>query len=215
MPTLHGVSVSPYVRKVMVALAEKGVAYDQNPITPFTTPPGYRKMSPLGRIPCWEDGDFTLPDSSCIIGMLERSHPEPSLCPSDPKELGRALWFEEYADTWVFRESIQPVFFERVVKKLIGQETDQAAVDEALGETIPKTFKYLEGQIGDREWLVGDRFGLADLATASPFVNFVHAGEKVDAGTFPKLAAYVERVHARPSFQACIAKDREFLGGGK
>ncbi|MCH7487516.1 MAG: glutathione S-transferase family protein, partial [Proteobacteria bacterium] len=53
----------------------------------------YRAKSPLGKIPCWEDGDYTLADSSCIIAYLEKAHPTPAIYPSEPKDLGRALWF--------------------------------------------------------------------------------------------------------------------------
>jgi glutathione S-transferase len=55
--------------------------------------------SPLGKIPCFQDGDYTLPDSSCIIAYLERTNPRPALYPEDPKEYGRALFLEEYADS--------------------------------------------------------------------------------------------------------------------
>ena len=73
----------------------------------------------------------------------------------------------------------------------------------------PKVFDWLESQIGDREWLVGTRFGIADIAMASPFVNFGHAGESVDAKRWPRLAAYLQRVHARPSFKALIEEERQ------
>ena len=95
MPTLHGVSLSPFVRKVRVALAEKSIAYEQVPVMPFNQTDEYFAKSPLGKIPCWEDGEFVLPDSSAIIAYLERVHPEPALYPSDPKEFGRALWYED------------------------------------------------------------------------------------------------------------------------
>ena len=39
-------------------------------------------------------------------------------------------------------------------------------------------------------------------------MNLAHAGEGVDAGRWPKLAAYVERIHARPSFKACIEEEK-------
>jgi glutathione S-transferase len=42
----------------------------------------------------------------------------------------------------------------------------------------------------------------------SIFVNFGHAGEKVDAKRWPRLAAYLERIHARPSFKALIEEER-------
>ncbi len=203
MPIIHGANASPFVRKTRVAFAEKGVSYELNPLMPFAPSPEYLKKSPLGKIPCFEDGDFVLPDSSCIVAYLERAHPNPPLYPSDPKEYGRALWYEEYADTRLV-ENLGAVFFERVVKAMLKQETDEARVKQVLAEGIPPVLDYLEGEIGDRDVLVGTHFSVADIAATSPFVNFAHGQEKVDAGRWPKVAAYVERIHSRPSYKAII-----------
>lgn len=206
---IHGVNASPFVRKVRVALAEKNLPYELKPQVPFGQPPEYFKMSPLGKIPCLQEGDYTLPDSSCIIAYLERTNPKPALYPEDPKEFGRALFFEEYADSKLV-ETLGPVFFQRVVRKVIfKQEPDETIVRKKIDEEAPKVLDWIEGQIGDREWLVGTRFGIADLATASPFVNFGHAGESVDAKRWPRLSAYLQRVHARPSFKALIEEERQ------
>ena len=43
------------------------------------------------------------------------------------------------------------------------------------------------------------------------FVNFEHAGETIDAKRWPKLAAYVARIHARPSFKAVLDEERPFV----
>ena len=207
MPIIHGANASPFVRKTRVAFAEKGIAYDLNPIMPFGQTAEYLAKSPLGKIPCYEDGDFVLPDSSCIVAYIERAHPDPALYPSDPKEFGRALWYEEYADTKLV-ENLGVVFFERVVKGLLQQKTDEERVKQIIAEGVPPVFDYLEGEIGDREVLVGTRFSVADIATCSPFVNFMHAGESADASRWPRLAAYVERIHARPSFKAVIEEEK-------
>ena len=206
---LHGINASPFVRKVRVALAEKNIPYELKPQVPFGQPPEYLKISPLGKIPCLQDGDYTLPDSSCIIAYLERTNPKPALYPENPKEYGRALFLEEYADSKLI-ETLGAVFFQRVVRKLIfKQESDETIVRNKIDVEAPKVFDWLESQIGDREWLVGTRFGIADIAVASPFVNYGHAGESVDGKRWPRLAAYLQRIHARPSFKALIEEERQ------
>jgi glutathione S-transferase len=206
---LHGVNASPFVRKVRVALAEKGIAYELRPVMPIAPPPEYLKISPLGKIPCLQDGDFTLPDSSCIIAYLERTSPKPALYPEDAKQFGRALFFEEYCDTRLV-ETLGPVFFQRIVRKLIlKQEPDETIARKKIDEEAPKVFDWLEGQLGDQQWLVGARFSIADIAAGSPFVNYAHAGESVDAKRWPQLAAYLQRVHSRPSFKALIEEERQ------
>jgi len=77
MAKLYGVALSPFVRKVRVALAEKGVAYEHDPVIPVNVSAEYRKKSPLGKIPAFEDGDKTLADSSVICAYLDRVHPSP------------------------------------------------------------------------------------------------------------------------------------------
>jgi glutathione S-transferase len=204
MPTLHGVALSPFVRKVLIVLAEKGIEYEHIPQLPFGQTPEYIEKSPLAKIPLWEDGDLCLPDSSVIIDYLDHIEPSPPVYPSDPRERARALWYEEYADTKVV-EVLTTVFFQRfVAPQFLQQETDQALVEETLTEKIPPVFDYLEAQIGDKEFLAGGQFSIADIATSSPFVNFAIAGERVDASRWPVLAEYVQRIHGRPHYKPII-----------
>jgi glutathione S-transferase len=81
------------------------------------------------------------------------------------------------------------------------------------GEKIdfPPLVDYLERIIPASGFLVEDRLTLADLAVASPFVNFAHCGITVDAARHPKTTAYVEAILARPSFAPLIAQEKQFL----
>jgi glutathione S-transferase len=209
MPTLYGGLGSPFVRKVIVALTEKGIKYDHESVVPIGPNPEYRKISPLGKIPAYRDGDRTLPDSSVIIAYLERTHPEPPLYPSDPYEYARALWFEEFGDGGMAPVIGTKIFFQRVVApRFLNQKPDEAAIQKTLTEEIPPLFDYLEKEIGDKQFLVADRFTIADIGIATIFVNFDFAGCSVDAERWPTLAAYVERTLNRPSFKAVIDKEK-------
>ena len=206
-----GSGLSPFVRKTRVFLAEKNIPYENEPLVPFGVSAEYKKKSPLGKIPCLEHDGRALPDSSVICQYVERVQPQPALYPSDPWDFARALWFEEYADGGIVPNAMAPVFFERVVKKLMNGQPDEARVKQGLEQGLPPVCEYLEGQLGDQQYLVGGRFTIADIAVASPFVNLAHAGVTVDAKRYPKLAAYLERVHARPSFKALNEEDRAAL----
>jgi glutathione S-transferase len=207
MAIVHGVGLSPFVRKVRVAMAEKGLEYELRPVMPGAVPDDYHRISPLRKIPCYQDGDFTLPDSSCIIAYLERIQPAPALYPSNPEQFGRALWFEEYSDSKL-SDTLGTIFFQRFVRKnLFKQEPDEELVAQKFAE-IPELFDYLEGQLGERDVLVGNHFSIADIAVGSIFVNFAHVGERVDASRWRSLAAYVDRIHARPSFKAVIEEEK-------
>jgi glutathione S-transferase len=52
---------------------------------------------------------------------------------------------------------------------------------------------------------------LADIAVASPFVNLDYVGASPDPARFPRLAAYLEAILARPSFASWISRERAFL----
>jgi glutathione S-transferase len=211
---LHGAPASPFVRKARVALIEKSIPYELVPALPFppaNATPQFRRISPLGKIPALTDGDFAISDSSVICAWLERTHPKPPLYPSDANEYARALWFEEHADSRLV-EAIGPAFFQRFVRKLLfGQEPDEEIVRKALTESLPPALDYLEGQLDGVEWLAGGRFSIADIATGSMLQQLRHAGESLDAGRWPRVAAYAERVLARPSFKSCLADETKGL----
>ncbi len=214
MIKLHGVNASPFVRKVRVALHEKGLDYELIAQMPFGQSEEYLAISPLGKIPCYEEDGFTVADSSVIMQYLEEAKDGAALYPSDVKERATARFLEEYGDTALV-QALTTVFFQRIVAPMfLQQETDQAAVDLAMNEEIPKRLDWLENELSDgREFLVGGTFSVADIAMASPFVNFNHAGEQVDAARWPKVAAYVAGVHARPSFATCIEEEKATFGG--
>ncbi|KQP91035.1 MULTISPECIES: glutathione S-transferase family protein [unclassified Methylobacterium] len=201
---LYGTGYSPYVRKVLVALAEKRQDFEHIPLFFHDTDPAFQAASPLGKIPAFDDDGFLLADSSAILTYLEAKVPSPALYPTDAKALGRAIWFDKYGDTEMFDVIIKP-FANRVVKpKMQGKPGDEAAVTKALTEELPPIYDYLEAQI-DGPYLVGDAFSIADISVVTGFHNLHLAGERVDAGRWPKLAAYVDAILARPSFVTALA----------
>ncbi len=209
---VYGANISPFVRKVRVALAEKGLAYTLEPINPFNPPEGFVEISPLKRIPAFRDTDLpepnTLSDSSVICDYLEHKFPKPALYPSDPYLRARALWFEEYADSAVAQCIGRGLFFERVVKKMLRQTPDEGVCKKTLEKTLPSLFDYMEKELGANDYLVGNMFSIADISVGTMLVNFDHAGEMVDAARWPKLAVYGARLLQRPSFKALIDEER-------
>ncbi|MDF1665545.1 MAG: glutathione S-transferase family protein [Planctomycetota bacterium] len=211
MPTLHGVSVSPFARKALVGLFEKGIEFDHKIVIPNKIPEDYYAISPLGKVPCFQDGDFALPDSSAILAYLEKVKPEPALYPAEAQAYGRVVWLEEYADTKLAMTVLVP-FFENVVKpSILKKEPDTARVKKVMTEDYPGVMDYVEAQLGDKTWFAGDQFTVADIAMATPFVNFQYAQQSVDAERWPKMAAFIQRAMERPSFQKALALDKAFF----
>lgn len=217
MPTLYGAPVSPFVRKVMVALAEKGIAYEQDPVVPAVAPAEFhrisRDVSPLGRIPAYRDGDFSVADSSVIIAYLERVKPSPALYPSDTRDYVRALWFEEYGDGGLAPIIGAKIFFQKIAGPLFfKQPTDEAVVSKAINEELPPLLDYLESQLGNGDWLVGRNFSIADIGIATQFAQASFCGVSPDAKRWLKLGAYVNRALGRASFAEAITKAKAMLG---
>ena len=212
-----GTGVSPFVRKVRVALAEKGLDYKHEQVNPFAPPPGYREISPLGKIPAFKDGDRTLCDSSVICAYLEKRFPTPALYPSDPYDYARALWFEEFMDGGLVPVVGPHIFLALVLKPLMsGGKAPEAAVEEnakkVWAEQAEPLLAYLEKQLGDNEYFVGNRLTIADIAVASILVNPRHAGFAPERKRFPKLRAFLDRMWSRPSFKKLIEEDAPVFG---
>ena len=210
---VYGASLSPFVRKTRVFLAEKGLDYTLEQVNIFPPPDWFKEISPLGRIPVLKDEETgaTLPDSSVICAYIEKKNPTPALYPASPLSYARALWLEEYADSELASNVGMGMFRPMVVNKLMGKESDRATAEKTLTEKLPRYFAYLDKEIGTKEFLVDDNFSIADIAVATQFANLAHTGYSVDAKTYPNLVRYVKAIHARPSFAACIAEESGFV----
>lgn len=218
---IYGMKGSPFVRKVQVVLAEKGVPYDLEAVNIFPAPDWFAEISPARRIPVLRDRSIavegpegTLPDSSVICAYIERKHPQPALYPESAYDCARAAWVEEYADTELAGLVGMGMFRPLVIAKLMGKEPDVDRGRKTFREKLPPLFDYLERELGDAEYLVGDALSIADVSLASQLVNLRFAGGGVDAARWPKLAAWTERMHARPSFEACIEEESRFFPPG-
>lgn len=206
---LYGVSASPYVKKVEVILKEKNIPFKHVQIAPVISlkakkleiPADYAEASPLGKVPAFREGDWTMSDSSVIAQYLEKTHPCPALFPADPKVFARALWFEKYGDEVLASIIIKKIYTERIVKpKVLNIPGDEAIAKKALEEELPPMLNYLEKELGDKQWIAGEDFSVADIALVTHFINLKASGESVDNARWPKLASYIERVSSRKSF---------------
>jgi len=206
MLTVHGSPISPFVRKVLVLLAEKGVDCEINPVKPFPASAEHLVISPTGKIPALTDGDFSLPDSSAICAYLERKYPDKNLYPLDPEAYGRALWYQVYADT-VLVGATSAFFFQKVAVKMMGREPDEVAIQAIRDNTEHKVFSYLEGEIGDREFIVDGQFSIADIAISCHLVQRLYAQEPIDSEQYPNITRYLGNQMQRQTFKTLINND--------
>jgi glutathione S-transferase len=215
---LHGAAGSPFVRKVQIVLAEKGLGYehvqtipvaDPPPGLPFPgIPPELRPHNPLGKIPFARIGGRWLSDSSVIIAYLDRLHPNPPIYPSDSWDYARALWFEELIDGGAYPKLFGTIFFERVLAPMLfNRPTDQGIVDKAIAEDLPTIYGYLDREIGSQSFLVGEQFTIADASVASFFLNMQQADAAPDPKRWPNLVRYTQAQYARPTIARLIEQE--------
>jgi glutathione S-transferase len=196
-----GSYVSPYVRKVLVCLDLKGIAYKIDPIIPFMGDDRFAQVSPLRRIPVFQDSRVTLTDSSVICQYLEDSQPEPAFYPRDIVDRARARWLEEFADTRMGDVFIWRLFNQVVINPRVwGEKTDAAILEQTLEHDLPDVLNHLETQLPAAGFLFGE-ISIADVSIACFFRNASFARYTVDAGRWPRTAGFVERVLALPSFE--------------
>ncbi len=210
---LFGSSFSPFVRKVMVVAAEKGIDLPVQNVRIGDPNPDFRRASPFGKMPALVDGDFSVSDSTAIVTYLEGKFPATPLLPADPAARARTVWFEEFADT-MMSTIVFKCFFNRIVGPFFMKQpgNEDMAVE---GETkdLPPLLAYLESVVPAPDgFLVGTNLSIADISVASMFVNFDHARCAVDRAAYPKTYAWVAAMHARPSFAGIIATEKKIIG---
>jgi len=207
---IYGFPLSPFVRKVVVAVKEKGLDAEVVPSNPGQPDDEFAAVSPFHKIPAFRDGDFTLADSTAIVTYLEAKYPEPALLPAAAEARGRAIWFEEVADT-VLTPAGAPIVLNRFLRpNIFGVEGDEAAAvaaEQALGRPLA----YLEGAVGDG-WLDG-AFTIGDISVASCIRTLGYTGWTLDAGVYPRLAGWYGRVCERDGWKAAVAIEEGIFKG--
>ena len=209
---LYGSTLSPFVRKVAAYCHERGIAFEHSVSPPGQPAPDFLAASPMRKIPAIRDGDYTLADSSAILHYLEAKYPDGGLLPVEPELRGRAVFFDEWADTLMVG-CLGKIFFNRLVGPLfLGMPGDEAMAAKAACDELPPLLDYLDSVAPDEGgFLVGDRLTIADLAIASPFANLAHLDIPIDAERNPRLRAYAERILARDSFRPLIEREQAVI----
>lgn len=135
---VFGLPLSPFVRKVHIAAAEKGIAIETVPVDPRNPSPEFLAASPFRKIPALQDGDFLLADSTAILTYFEAMQPAPALLPAEPRARAKAIWFEEVADTILQPSAVKIVFNRFVAPKVLGRPGDEESRPARRAGTCPE-----------------------------------------------------------------------------
>jgi glutathione S-transferase len=195
----------PYVQRAVIALTEKGVAFERIDIDLANKPDWFLAISPLGKTPALQVGDTAIFESAVILEYLEETQPKP-LHPADPlRRAEHRAWIE---------------FGSAVLNDIAGF---YAAPDEATFKArtsqLEQRLARLEARLAASPWFDGERFSLVDAVFGPVFRYFDVFDEIADLGILrgkPKLARWREALAARPSVRSAVRADypallREFL----
>jgi glutathione S-transferase len=215
MLTVHHLNNSRSQR-VLWLLEELGLEYEikryeRDPKTALA-PASLRAVHPLGKSPVVTDGELTLAESGAIIEYLVDRHGQGRLAPAPgtPERLCYTYWLH-YAEgsampplllSLVFSrlpKGPMPFFLRPVVKGISGQ-----VMKAFVTPQLRLHLDYMEGELGKSTYFAGEAFSAADIQMSFPIEA---AGARGGLGEKrPKLAAWLERIHARPAYQRALEK---------
>jgi len=199
MIRLHCTLTSTFSRRVRIALLEKDIEHELVMVDMAAgghKTPQYLAMNPYGRVPTLEQDGFVLYESSAILRYLESLKPEPRLFPEDAQAGALVEMHMKLCDIEFTRYAGAILFPKRFLPR---ERWDLAAFEQARGP-MERHLAAVGRELGDRDFLVGDRFTAADLV----YMAHLQFLPLFELETLPTVEAWAKRLLARPSAIATI-----------
>lgn len=201
--TIYGIAASRTMRPLWAAL-ELGIDFKHEPVAFGETgsrKPDFLAINPNGKIPALKDGELVVFESMAIDWYLARKYDNgKGLAPRTAEEEAMILQWTFWAMTEVEKQIIEWAFNAFVWPA----EKRSAKVADAAMTSIQAPLKVLDRGLAGKEWLVGERFTLADLNVAAVMYRLLQA----DLSHVPNVQAWLRRCLERPAALA-MRKMRE------
>jgi glutathione S-transferase len=201
MPNVEIVGFAPstYVRTARMVCEEKAIPYELKPAAPHSSE--VAAIHPFGKIPALRHGDFELCESKAIATYLDLTFPGPKLIPTDPRHAALTEQWVSLVNTRMDGTMIRTYLFAYIFPKTEDGSPDRKAIDGVL-PALKDEIGLLDRAVAKGGYLAGDSFTFADI-NVMPILFYLQKFPKAAAAiTAAKpLAAYYERLAARPSFQ--------------
>ncbi|SIS74443.1 glutathione S-transferase family protein [Phaeovulum vinaykumarii] len=159
-----------------------------------TRSPAFLDISPQGAVPVMQDGDFTLTESLAINLYLARRFGGP-LAPETPQEDALAAQWSLYGATAIEGPALEISFAYRDDSHATPEGA--ARIDRAMA-ALERPLRVLESHLSTRDWLMGERFTVADI-NLSEMVRYAQAHGPALA-PYPAVSRWLAACHARPAF---------------
>ncbi|WP_066777491.1 glutathione S-transferase family protein [Sphingomonas sp. CCH5-D11] len=193
--------------RALWALEELKLPYQLHllPFPPRVREPSYLDANPLGTIPLLIDGDARLTESAAIVQYLAVKY-GPTPLAVGPEEADYGAWLN-----WLHFGEATLTFPQTLVLRYRMLEPPERRLPQAAddyAQWFHSRLRHVERALGDREWLVADRFTMADISVG--YALLLAKSLKIDDGFPPQVAAYWQRLKAREGFGR--AKDAQKSG---
>lgn len=200
---LHGMG-SPNVIKIVIMLEELGLPYELRHVAVFSQEqfdPAFLKLNPLGKVPVLEDPrlDIPLAESGAILFWLAER--QARFFPQEQPARAEVMqWL------MVQMANVGPMLGQLNHFNLVpaGSEPYAHARYRAISERL---YRLLDERLESREWLAGEAYSIADIAT-QPWAWYLER-HGFDAREYPHLVEWRERIAARPAIQRALARADE------
>jgi glutathione S-transferase len=207
-------------QRVLWLLEELGLPYEvkryQRDAKTMLAPPELRAVHPLGKSPVIQDGGTTLAESGAIIEYLVARYGNGRLIPAagTPERLRYTYWMH-FAEGSAMPPLLLKLVFDRIEKgpmpffvRPVARAIAQRAKSSFIQPNIDRNLDFMEGELAGREWFAGTEFSAADIQMSFP-LEAAQARGGLDAKR-PRLAGFLERIHARPAYRRAIDKGGEY-----
>ena len=204
MRVLYHLPLSPFARKVRLALAEKRIPFELKTEKVWERREAFLAMNPAGTVPVLaEENGLVIADSNAICEYLDEAYPETPLIGRTLAERAECRRLVAWFDGKFAREVDDNLLFEKVMRPLFGRGEPEAAAIRAGFANLRHHLLYVGWLAEHRNWLAGDALTLADLAAAAHLSALDFLGD-VDWSISPAAKEWYARVKSRPSFRALL-----------
>jgi glutathione S-transferase len=204
-PRLFHLWLSPFSRKVRIALSELGVEVTLVSEPVWERRPEFLALNPAGQVPVLVEGDGTaIVDSAAICEYLNETVADKTLLGRDPISRAEVRRLVAWFDLKFHREVTDNLVTEKVLKRFMKMGTPNSSAIRAGLHNIGYHMEYIAYLAERRRWLGGDDFSLADIAAAA-HLSCIDYLDNVPWDQHPETKDWYVRVKSRPSFRPVLA----------
>jgi len=204
MRTLYHLWLSPYSRKVRIALKEKGLEFELEVEKVWERRDAFLALNPAGQVPVLVEDDGTaIADSQAICEYLEEVYPERPLLSADPVVRAETRRLIAWFDQKFGREVTENLVDEKLTKRIMQAGQPNSSAIRAGQHNLHYHLAYVAYLTERRTWLAGDDFSLADIAAGAHLSCVDYIGD-VPWADHPGAKDWYARIKSRPAFRPLL-----------